>query len=297
MMSNHRSTKLLLVFAMAMFGTLGLFIRAIPLPSSIIALVRGSVGAAFLLLVCAVRKTPPDKAAIRRNLKWLLPCGIAMGFNWILLFEAYRYTTVAIATLCYYFSPVIILLLSPLVLKEKLTRKKIFCILIALVGMGLVSNVLQGVPEGETTTYTGVVMGLVAAVLYAIIVLTNKRLEGISSQDATMTQLGISAVVMLIYTLLTVNFSTLTYPPMGWGLFLGFGSMLVVAIFHTGFCYNLYFSAIAVLPAQTSALFSYIDPVVAVLLAAFLLREPMTLLNVVGAVLILGATLYGELSE
>ena len=289
--------KLRLIFAMTMFGTIGIFVRIIPLPSAAIAVVRGAIGALFLLIVSLARKTPPDRKAIKKNLRFLLPNGILMGFNWVLLFEAYRYTTVAIATLCYYFSPVIILLLSPLVLKEKLTRKKILCILIALVGMGLVSNVLQGVPDGETTTYTGVVMGLVAAVLYAVIVLTNKRLEGISSQDATMTQLGVSAVVMLIYTLLTVNFSTLTYPPMGWGLFLGFGSMLVVAIFHTGFCYNLYFSAIAVLPAQTSALFSYIDPVVAVLLSAFLLREPMTLLNVVGAVLILGATLYGELSE
>ena len=296
MKANSRA-KLRLIFAMVMFGTIGIFVRSIPLPSAAIALVRGAIGALFLLIVSLVRKTPPDIKAIKKNLRYLLPSGIIMGFNWVLLFEAYRYTTVAIATLCYYFSPVIILLLSPLVLKEKLTGKKVGCIIVALVGMGLVSNVLQGVPDGETTSYTGVIMGLGAAVLYALIVLMNKRLKDISSQDSTMTQLAVSAVVMLIYTLLTVNFSTLTYPPMGWGFVLGFGALLVVSIFHTGFCYNLYFSAIAVLPAQTSALFSYIDPVVAVLLSAFLLREPMTLLNAIGAVLILGATLYGELSE
>ena len=111
-MSDHRRAKLRLVFAMTMFGTLGLFIRAIPLPSSVIALVRGAVGAGFLLLLCAMRKTPPDKRAIRRNLKWLLPCGIAMGFNWILLFEAYKYTTVSVATLSYYFAPVIVTIVS-----------------------------------------------------------------------------------------------------------------------------------------------------------------------------------------
>ena len=289
MMSNHRSTKLRLVFAMAMFGTLGLFIRAIPLPSSIIALVRGSVGAAFLLLVCAVRKTPPDKAAIRRNLKWLLPCGIAMGFNWILLFEAYRYTTVAVATLCYYLSPVIILLLSPLVLKERLTALKAGCITLALVGMFFVSGVVQS--GGSGFSATGILLGLGAAVLYALIVLCSKQLKDISSYDTTIMELGISAVVMVVYNLVTVDFAALTCPP------LGLASLAVVAIFHTGVCYALYFGSIAVLPAQTSALFSYIDPVVAILLSALLLREPMDALSAIGAVLILGSTLFGEVME
>ena len=289
MMSNQRSTKLRLVFAMAMFGTLGLFIRAIPLPSSIIALVRGSVGAAFLLLVCAVRKTPPDKAAIRRNLKWLLPCGIAMGFNWILLFEAYRYTTVAVATLCYYLSPVIILLLSPLVLKERLTALKAGCITLALVGMFFVSGVVQS--GGSGFSATGILLGLGAAVLYAFIVLCSKQLKDISAYDTTIMELGISAVVMVVYNLVTVDFAALTCPP------LGLASLAVVAIFHTGVCYALYFGSIAVLPAQTSALFSYIDPVVAILLSALLLHEPMDALSAIGAVLILGSTLLGEVME
>ena len=289
MMSNQRSTKLRLVFAMAMFGTLGLFIRTIPLPSSIIALVRGSVGAAFLLLVCAVRKTPPDKAAIRRNLKWLLPCGIAMGFNWILLFEAYRYTTVAVATLCYYLSPVIILLLSPLVLKERLTALKAGCITLALVGMFFVSGVVQS--GGSGFSATGILLGLGAAVLYALIVLCSKQLKDISAYDTTIMELGISAVVMVVYNLVTVDFAALTCPP------LGLASLAVVAIFHTGVCYALYFGSIAVLPAQTSALFSYIDPVVAILLSALLLREPMDALSAIGAVLILGSTLFGEVME
>lgn len=280
---------------MAAFGTIGIFVRLIPLPSSVIALVRGALGALFLLAVSYGQKKPPDRKAIAKNLRYLLPSGIIMGFNWVLLFESYRYTTVAIATLCYYFSPVIILLLSPLMLKEKLTRTKVCCIIAALAGMVLVSNVLQG--ADGTSSYTGILLGLGAAMLYALIVLMNKRLQDISSRDSTMTQLGISAVVMLLYSFFTVDFSTLTYPPVGWGLVLGFGSLLVVAIFHTGFCYNLYFGAIAALPAQTSALFSYIDPVVAVLLSAFVLHEPMTLLNAAGAALILGATLLGEILE
>ena len=290
-MNLQRGAKLRLVFAMTMFGTLGLFIRAIPLPSSIIALVRGTVGAAFLLAVCAMRKTPPDKKAIGRNLKFLIPCGVAMGFNWILLFEAYRYTTVAVATLCYYLSPVIILLLSPLVLKEKLTALKAGCIALALAGMFLVSGVLQSGMSGESLNLTGIALGLGAAVLYALIVLLSKQLRDISSYDTTIMELGISAVVMLIYNLVTVDFAALTCPP------LGLASLAVVAIFHTGVCYALYFGSIAVLPAQTSALFSYIDPVVAILLSALLLREPMDMLSAIGAVLILGSTLLGELME
>lgn len=288
-MQNHRAAKLRLIFAMTMFGTLGLFIRAIPLPSSVIALVRGAVGAAFLLAVCAMRKTPPDKRAIRRNLKYLIPCGVAMGFNWILLFESYRYTTVAVATLCYYLSPVIILLLSPVLLKEKLTALKAGCIALALGGMFLVSGVVQS--GGTGFNATGILLGLGAAVLYAFIVLLSKQLTDISSYDTTIMELGISAVVMLVYNLMTVDLSALTCTP------IGFASLAVVAIFHTGVCYALYFGSIAVLPAQTSALFSYIDPVVAILLSALLLREPMDVLSAIGAVLILGSTLLGEVLE
>lgn len=288
-MQNQRAAKLRLIFAMAMFGTLGLFIRAIPLPSSVIALVRGAVGAVFLLLVCLLLKTPPDKRAIRRNLKYLIPCGVAMGFNWILLFEAYRYTTVAVATLCYYLSPVIILLLSPVLLKEKLTALKAGCIALALGGMFLVSGVVQS--GGTGFNATGILLGLGAAVLYAFIVLLSKQLTDISSYDTTIMELGISAVVMLLYNLVTVDFSTLTCPPVG------LAALAVVAIFHTGVCYALYFGSIAVLPAQTSALFSYIDPVVAILLSALLLREPMDVLSAIGAVLILGSTLLGEVLE
>lgn len=289
-MSKQTGAKLRLIFAMTVFGTLGLFIRAIPLPSSVIALVRGAVGSLFLLLVCALRRTAPDKTAIRRNLKYLLPCGIAMGFNWILLFEAYRYTTVAVATLCYYLSPVIILLLSPILLKEKLTGLKAGCIAAALLGMFLVSGVVQGGDSGNFN-FTGIALGLGAAVLYAFIVLLSKQLTDIASYDTTIMELGISAVVMLIYNLFTVDFTALTCPPMG------LVSLAVVAIFHTGVCYALYFGSLPLLSAQTAALFSYIDPVVAILLSAIFLHEPMDALSTVGAVLILGSTLFGEVME
>ncbi len=287
---QQTTAKVRLAAAMAVFGTIGLFVRYIPLPSSVIALVRGAVGAIFLLLVGAAKNTPPDWKAIRRNLRYLLPCGMMMGFNWIMLFEAYRYTTVAVATLCYYLAPVIILLLSPIVLREKLTTLKACCIAAALVGMFLVSGIVQ---SGDLSAFNfrGIGLGTAAAVLYAMIVLLNKKMQGISANDTTMTELGISAIMMLLYNLLTVDISTLSCPPSGLIL------LLIVGVFHTGFCYTLYFGCISALPAQTSALFSYIDPVVAILLSALVLHEPMDLLCIIGAVLILGSTLVGELFE
>ena len=285
-----QTAKLRLAAAMTVFGTIGLFVRYIPLPSSIIAFVRGGVGMLFLLLVSLAKKNPPDGKAIRTNLKRLLPCGIMMGFNWILLFESYRYTTVAVATLFYYLAPVIILLLSPIVLKEKMTALKAGCIAAALLGMLLVSGILQS-SDLSGFNFRGIALGFAAAVLYAFVVLLNKQLKGISSEDATMTELGTAAAVMIPYNLLTVDLSALSCDTRGLVL------LAFVAIVHTGICYAIYFSCISALPAQTGALFSYIDPVVAILLSALVLHEPMDTLCIIGAVLILGSTLVGELFE
>ena len=123
---STRTARFQMITAMTIFGTIGLFVRWIPLPSSMIALARGSIGMLFLLLVMAVRKTPISWQAIRKNWFWLLISGGLLGFNWILLFESYRYTSVAIGTLCYYMAPILIILASPVILHEKLTVKRCF---------------------------------------------------------------------------------------------------------------------------------------------------------------------------
>jgi len=281
------TAKIKLFSCMFLFGTIGLFVRAIPLPSSIVALVRAVIGTAFLLLVLVVRHEKPDIASIRRNLKTLAVSGTAMGFNWILLFEAYRYTTVAVATLCYYFSAIFVIIASPFLLKEKLTPVKTVCAAVALAGMVLVSGVLDGAAGAFSPV--GVALGLGAAVLYATVVLLNKRLQGISSFDTTITQLAVAAVVLLPYVLLTENIGSLSLDPFGLLM------LLTVAIVHTGAAYAMYFSSLQALKAQTVALFSYLDPVVALLLSVFVLNEPMTPAGVIGAVLVLGAMLASEL--
>lgn len=281
-MKEMTKARLGLIAAMVIFGSIGIFRRYIPLPSGMIGACRGVIGAAFLLAVSLARGQKPRWSAIRPNLWKLLFSGAAMGFNWILLFEAYRYTSVATATLCYYMAPVFVLLASPFLLGEKLTLRKLLCALAAVLGVVLVSGV------GEAGSLRGILLGLGAAVLYATVVLMNKTFSGVSTEDRTMLQLFSAGAVLVPYTLLAENTT---------GVALGGTSiimLLVVGAVHTGLAYWLYFGALKALPAQTAALYSYIDPIVAILLSALLLGEALTPLGILGAVLVLGATLISE---
>ncbi|MBQ4650362.1 MAG: EamA family transporter [Firmicutes bacterium] len=279
-----------LITAMVTFGTIGIFVKYIPLPSSIIALGRGFVATLFLLLVMKLGKNPISKEAVKRNLVLLLVSGGLIGFNWILLFEAYNYTTVAVATLCYYLAPIFVIIASPFVLGEKLTAKKGLCVAAALLGMVLVSGVIQSGSAADFSL-TGVAFGVGAGALYACIILMNKKLKDINSYDTTVMQLAAATIVLIPYCLLTVPVSSLSAGPVALGL------LLFVGIVHTGIAYVLYFGSMKDLKAQTVAIFSYIDPILAVLLSAFLLRESMDMLSVIGAVLILGSTFVSEMLD
>lgn len=277
-----------LIFSVSVFGTIGIFVRWIGLPSSVIALVRGAVGAAFLLLLAHFRHAPIDRAALRRRWQLLLLSAAMMSFNWITLFEAYRYTTVATATLCYYMAPIFVTLISPVLLKERLTARKLLCVFLALAGMVFVSGVPQSGLPGPSEA-KGILLALCSAALYAGVILINKYLAGVPAYDRTLLQLACAAAVMIPYILLTEDLSAMSVTPLGAVL------LLIVAVFHTGWCYALYFGSMTVLYAQTVALFSYIDPIVAILLSALLLREPLGWSGILGAALVLGSTLVSEL--
>ena len=277
-----------LIFSVSVFGTIGIFVRWIGLPSSVIALVRGAVGAAFLLLLARFRHAPIDRAALRRRWQLLLLSAAMMSFNWITLFEAYRYTTVATATLCYYMAPIFVTLISPVLLKERLTARKLLCVFLALAGMVFVSGVPQSGLPGPSEA-KGILLALCSAALYAGVILINKYLAGVPAYDRTLLQLACAAAVMIPYILLTEDLSAMSVTPLGAVL------LLIVAVFHTGWCYALYFGSMTVLSAQAVALFSYIDPIVAILLSALLLREPLGWSGILGAALVLGSTLVSEL--
>ena len=272
---------------MVIFGTIGLFVRNIPLSSAAVALTRGAVGTIFLLVMSAASGRPVSRTAVRKNLALLVLSGAAIGINWILLFESYRYTTVATATLCYYLAPVFVVLLSPAVLKERLTARKIFCVIAALLGMVMISGIFQGGEKG-VRDFTGILFGVGAAVFYAGVILMNKFMKDISSNDCTVMQLGAAALVLLPYVLFNGGGPERAVSITS--VFL----LLAVGILHTGIAYRLYFAAVAKLDGQTIAVFSYIDPVVAILLSALVLGETMDGWGIAGAVLILGSTLYSE---
>lgn len=287
---DKKSAIMKLSLAMLIFGSIGVFRRYVPLSSAWMACVRGIIGTLFLICVVAASKKKVDKKAIKKNLWLLLISGAAIGINWILLFEAYRYTTVAIATLCYYMAPVMVILLAPFILKEKMTAKKSVCAAVAIFGMLLVSGIFDG-GAAVGGSGKGILFGLGAAMFYASVMLMNQFIKDISAYDKTIMQLGGAAIVVLPYSLLTSGvreFSTLTVPQ----LLL----LLAVGIIHTGIAYWLYFGSMDALSGQTVAVYSYIDPAFAVVLSVVVLGENPGVPGIIGAVLILGATLFGELS-
>lgn len=286
---NNNKEKMMMIGAMTIFGTIGIFRKYIPLPSSLLALARGIIGTAFLLLlVLVIKRDKLSTEAIKRNLGFLVVSGAFIGFNWILLFEAYQYTTVATATLCYYMAPVIVVLVSPFLFKERLTPLKALCVAVALAGMVFVSGIPQS-GFGGISELKGILLGLGAATLYAIVVILNQYIKDISAYDKTIMQLGTAAIAILPYTLLTENFADITFTPVAVCM------LFFVGIVHTGIAYTLYFGSMSGLKTQTIALFSYIDPVVAIILSAVILQENIGLWGVIGAVMVLGSTMVSEL--
>lgn len=282
-------SKLMLISSMVIFGTIGVFRRYIDLPSGVLAFSRGLIGVLFLLLLIKLRGERLSGCESKRKLALLVLSGAFIGFNWILLFEAYRYTSVATATLCYYMAPIFVLLAMPVLLREKLSGRKLVCVLAALVGMVLVSGVLDSDFSG-IGELRGVFLGLGAAVLYAGVVILNKKIGEMEPRSKTTVQLAAAAAVLLPYVLIVEGISSAEFTPFAAVM------LMIVGIVHTGFAYALYFGSMNELSAQTVALFSYIDPIVAVLLSAMLLREGMSALEIVGAVLVLGSTVISEIS-
>ena len=277
---DNKRSMLMLASSMIIFGTIGLVRRSIPLSSGVIAMVRGLLGSGLLLIVRLSRGPWQKTPAMQKQFGWLLLSGALLGINWILLFEAYRYTTVAVATLCYYMAPILVILLSPVLFRERITKRKAICVALAFVGMLLVSGVLG---ESRTGDLRGVLFGLGAAALYSCVMLLNKRITDIDGMEKTVVQLFTAGAVLIPYVLLTEDLTALSVNP-------GSVAMLfVIGAVHTALTYALYFGSIEGLRMQTVALLGYLDPVVAVLSSAILLHEPMTILQVVGTVLVLCA--------
>lgn len=286
-MNKAMNPRLMLIVSMVMFGTLGPFVRNIPVASGELALYRAVLAAlligAYLLLTH--QKIPFGK--IRKELALLLFSGMAMGVNWILLFEAYKYTTVSVATLSYYFAPVIVTLVCPILFKEKLTRRQIVCFVMSTLGLVMITGIGE---VGGGRGMIGIAFGLGAAVFYATVILLNKFIRNVEGIHRTFLQFLAAIVILLPYVLASGGVTLGTMSAVGWV------NLLIVGLVHTGLTYCLYFSSLKELPGQKAAILSYIDPLVAVLISVTVLGETMTLWQAVGGALILGFTLYNEIA-
>ncbi len=288
-MERSKQARLQLIVSMLVFGTVGLFVRCIPLRSAEIALYRAVLAAVLIGGYLLVTKQAIQWGGIKKHLILLTVSGMAMGFNWILLFEAYQYTTVSVATLSYYFAPVIVTVVSPLLFRERIKPRQWLCFAGSTVGLVLITGV--GDLSAGRSHMTGILFGLGAAVLYATVVLLNKFIGSVNGIHRTFLQFIAAIAVLLPYVLLTGGTHVTTLNGTGWVF------LLVVGLVHTGITYCLYFSSLGELTGQKAAILSYIDPLVAVLCSVVLLSEAITPVQLVGGALILGFTLWNELSS
>ena len=287
MMHGKNTSRLQLILSMAIFGTLAPFVRNISVSSGELALYRAVLAALVIGAFLLVTRQKINLKAIGRELPLLLLSGMAMGINWILLFEAYKFTTVAISTLSYYFAPVIVTVVSPFLFREKLTKKQIFCFVMSTAGLALVIGITNLGSGGNDLL--GIAFGLGAACFYAMVILLNKFIKGVAGIHRTFLQFLAAIAILLPYVLLNGGMNLGGLDGLGWGC------LLVVGLIHTGITYCLYFSSLKELPGQEAAILSYIDPLVAIVIGVLVLGEPLSWQQLIGGGMILMFTLWNEL--
>ncbi len=287
-MHKLKSPRLMMIFSMVIFGTLGVFVRNIPVSSGELALYRAILAALLIAVYLGITKQKVLFANIKKEVPLLLASGVAMGVNWIFLFQAYKYTTVSLATLSYYFAPVIVTVACPFLFKEKLTGKQIICFLMSTAGLVMITGIGK---IGSNTDFIGILWGLGAAFFYAVVILLNKFIKGVEGIHRTFLQFLSAIVILIPYVAVTGGVTLGQLHTVGWI------NLLIVGLLHTGITYCLYFSALKELPGQKAAILSYIDPLVAVVISVTVLGESMTVWQAVGGLLILGFTLWNEVSS
>lgn len=287
-MKKFLNPRLRVVLSMAIFGTIGLFVRNIAVSSAELALYRAALAVIALSAVFLLTGEKIPFREIKKELPLLLVSGIAMGFNWILLFQAYKYTTVSVATLSYYFAPVLVTLACPILFKEKMGAKQWLCFGMSTLGIVLITGL--GDLSAGSNHMKGILFGLSAAFLYASVVLLNKFIKGVAGLHRTFLQFIAAVAVLLPYVALTDGFTLGALDVSGWIY------LLVVGLVHTGFAYCLYFSSIEAISGQQAAILSYVDPLVAIFVSVLLLGEGMTPVQALGGAMILGFTLWNELT-
>ena len=284
-MKNDRARALaMLIAALVIFGTNGVMVRLTDLPSAVIASVRGLIGAATLLAIARMRGDKVSFAGVGAGaLARIALTGACMGANWVLLFEAFRTSSVAISTVVYYIAPALVVVASPFILRERFSAVRFACVLVSFAGLALITG-FDGAATGA-----GIAYALGAAVLYASVIMLNTTFSEVDYWVRTIVQLGVAGLVTLPYAMATGAFAQAVFTPRA------IVFLLVLGIVYTGIAYALYFASFSGLEAQEVSILSYIDPVVAVICSALVLSEPLTATSLIGAVLIIGSSIASEI--
>ena len=286
--------RLKLILISATFGTIGIVTHFIPLSSAAIVFYRALLGGIFIIIMTTMSGKFVNVKAMADNFFVLIWTGFFMGLNWVFQFEAFRVSTVAIGTVCYNTMPIFLLIIASFMFGEKISFRSVICIIVATIGVVLVSNVINtGISSNEVI---GCFYGILGAINYALIVAFNRKLSQIETHDKIIFQFIFSAIIMFIYVIFIQKDSLFFREDISnENLIIGIICILLLSFFHTGFCYVHYFNAVSRLKAETVAILTYIDPVVALFTSYFILKEKTTGLQLLGAGLILASTLANEL--
>jgi RarD protein len=272
------------IASLLLFGSNGIVASYIVLNSIEIVFTRTLIGSLFLILIFVFLKQKAQFWKNKAHLYCLIISGIAMGASWMFLYEAYSRIGVSIATLAYYCGPVIVMILSPVLFREKMTWVKLVGFIAVLTGMFCVN--IHVLSQGGTAW--GLFFGIMSAIMYAFMVIFNKKAISITGLENSMCQLCVSFITVAISLGLSHGFS----------IHIEQGSILpilILGILNTGIGCYLYFSSIGNLPVQTLAICGYLEPLSALLFSAILLGETLSFVQIVGAVLILSGSAFGEL--
>ncbi|MCM3386998.1 DMT family transporter [Ureibacillus chungkukjangi] len=279
-----KNTYFKYVFALLLFGSNGIVASYILLTSYEIVYLRTLIGSIFLIAIFILTKQKLHILKNKAHFMYLLISGVAMGASWIFLFEAFNQIGVNIATLAYYCGPVIVMILSPFLFKEKMTRTKILGFIAVMIGMLCVN--VQAFMQG--TVSIGLIFGILSAFMYVIMVVFNKKARSITGLENATGQLVISFFTVAIFIGFKQGFSVNIVDG---NLF----PILLLGVVNTGIGCYLYFSSIGKLPVQSVSILGYLEPLSALIFSALILGEQLSLVQMGGAVLILGGAAYGEL--
>ena len=272
------------IVALLLFGSNGIVASHIALSSYDIVFTRTLIGSLFLTLIFVFSKQKVQLWKNKAHLLYLVISGVAMGTSWMFLYEAYARIGVSLATLAYYCGPIIVMVLSPLLFREKLASAKLLGFLAVIIGMLCVNG--QALLQGSASW--GLIFGILSAVTYAFMVIFNKKAISITGLENPMWQLIISFITVAVFVGLkqgySINISQGNLVP-----------ILILGVLNTGIGCYFYFSSIGELPVQSVAIGGYIEPLSALLFSAVLLGETLSVLQIAGAALILGGAAFGEL--